>query len=123
MTDELSPVVQRAYDLGVVDEVLGRMCQTNSERAAMKRVLGVEDQERRVADAFTPDLPPPPEFRPQIDHYARATAAVARYTVWVHSHPDGDPTPLRERERALRSAQLDLRRLTAHPDPLKEGRP
>lgn len=111
MTDELSPVVQRGYDLGTVEEVLGRVCQTDDERAALKRVLGVEDQERRVANAFTPDRPPLPEFRPQIDHHARAVAAVARYTAWVDSHPDEDPTPLPTRVRTLELARLDLHRL------------
>lgn len=111
MSDELAPIVQRGYDLGTVEDVLERMCETDEERAAMKRVLGVEDQELQVVDAFTPERAPLPEFRPQIDHHARAVAAVARYTAWVDSCPDSDPTPLPERERVLRKAHMDLQRL------------
>lgn len=111
MTDELHPVVQRAYDLNTVDEVLCRLCDTDNEVAAFKRVLGVQDQEVRAAEAFTPERPPRPAFRPQIDFVEHARRAVARYTAWVDSYPDGDPTPLPTRTRTLELARLDLQRL------------
>ena len=111
MSGALDPVVQRAYDLGTVDEVLCRVCESDAERAAVKRVLGVEDQEARVAEAFSPPRPPLPEFQPQIDQFAVARDALARYTAWVDSHPDDDPTPLHARERALTLARKSVRRL------------
>ena len=105
------PIFQQAADLDALDAVLCRMCETDAERVAVKRALGVDRQEARVTDAFTPEPPPAPEFRPQIDHLERAYAAVARYAAWVDSYPDNDPTSMRERERVLRLAQLDLQRL------------
>lgn len=111
MSDELSPVVQHGYDLGALDEVLGRLCQTDAERAAIKRVLGVEQQDRTAADAFTPDRPPVPDPRDEVDHLAHTREAIARYEAWVASCPDDDPTPLLERERVLAKARSDLRRL------------
>ena len=105
------PIFGRVADLDTVDEVLCRMCDTPDEVAAVKRVLGVEVQEQQVANAFTPEPPPVPEFRPQINRLERAHAAVARYTAWVDSYPDDDPTPLTTRERTLRLAHLDLARL------------
>lgn len=111
MTDELHPVVQRAYDLNTVDEVLGRLCETDDERAAIKRVLAVEEQEQRITDAFTPERPPRPAFRPQIDFVEHARRAVDRYTAWVDSYPDDDPTTLDKREHVLQLARLDLQRL------------
>lgn len=111
MTDELHPVVQRAYDLNTVDEVLCRLCDNDNEVAAFKRVLGVQDQEVQVADAFTPERPMEPEFRPQVDHAAHARRAVDRYMAWVDSYPDDDPTTLAKREHVLQLARLDLQRL------------
>lgn len=105
------PIIQQAADLDALDAVLCRMCETDGERMAVKRALGVDRQESRVADAFTPEPPPVPEFRPQINHLERAHAAVARYTAWVDSYPDNDPTPLKERHRVLHLAHLDLERL------------
>lgn len=109
--DELSPIVQHGYDLGTLDEVLGRLCQTDAERAALKRVLGLEQQDRAAADAFTPERPPAPETSEQCDHLARTREAVARYEARVASYPDDDPTPLLERERVLDLARRNLRRL------------
>ena len=111
MRDELAPIVQRAYDLNTVDEVLCRLCDTDGEVSAFKRVLGVEDQETQVSNTFTPELPLNPEFRPKVDHVAHAHRAVARYESWVASYPDEDRTPLAVRERALHLACLDLERL------------
>ena len=110
MTD-LDPVVQHGYDLGALDTVLGRLCQTDEERAAIRRVLGVEQQDRAAIDAFTPPLPPDPDQLPQFDHLARTREAIDRYTAWVASYPDDDPTPLRERARVLRIAHRNLERL------------
>ena len=110
MSDHRS-ITERADDLDIVHEVLCRLCESEDEIAAVKRVLGVEVQEKRVAQAFTPEPPPIPEFKPQINHLERAHAAVARYTAWVESYPDDDPTPLRERQRVLHLAHLDLERL------------
>ena len=104
-------IIQQAADLDTIDQVLCRMCHTDEEIAAVKRVLGIEVEENRVTDAFTPARPPVPEFRPRVNHLERAHAAVARYTTWVDSYPDDDPTPLLERERVLKNARLDLQRL------------
>lgn len=105
------PIITQAADLGTVDVVLRRLCDTPDEVAAVKRVLGVEAEEQRVTLAFSPEPPPVPVFQPNVDHLAHARAAAARYSAWVDSHPDDDPTPLRERERTLRLARLDLKRL------------
>lgn len=113
MTDDVSPVVRRAADLDALDTVLCRLCESGDEVSAVKRALGVDREEARIADAFTPEPPPVPEFRPQVDHLERAHAAVARYTAWVDAHPDDDATPLHERERVLRLARLDLQRFEA----------
>lgn len=111
MTDELSPVVRHCYDLNTFDGVLGRVCETDDERAAIKRVLGVDVQERAATDAFTPERPPQGETPPPVDHLDRTREAIARYSEWVESHPDDDPTPLLERERVLDLARRNLRRL------------
>jgi len=106
-----NPLIERAADLDTMHTVLCRLCESEDEIAAVKRVLGVEAEEQRVMNAFTPEPPPPPEFKPQINHLERAHAAIARYTAWVDSYPDDDPTPLRERQRVLHLAHLDLERL------------
>lgn len=111
MSDDLSSIVQHGYDLGALDEVLGRLCQTGAERAAIKRVLGIEQQDRAAADAFTPARPPVPDPRDEVDHLAHTREAIARYGAWVASFPDDDPTPLLERERVLDVARRNLRRL------------
>ena len=108
-----NPVMERAADLDTMHTVLCRLGESDDEIAAVKRVLGVEAEEQRVTNAFTPEPPPLPEFKPQINHLERAHAAIARYTAWVESHPDDDPTPLRERQRVLHLAHLDLQRLEA----------
>lgn len=108
-----NPIMERAADLDTMHAVLCRLCESDDEVAAVKRVLGVEAEEKRVMNAFTPEPPPIPEFKPQIDHLERAHAAIARYGAWVESYPDDDPTPLRVRERTLRLARLDLARLEA----------
>lgn len=112
MTEELSPIVQHCNDLAAVDALLGRMCQTDVERLAVKRVLGVDKLDRVAAEAFTPERPPVPDMRQAFDHVARTEETIARYQVWVDSYPDDDPTPLLERQRVLRRAQLDLQRLS-----------
>lgn len=111
MSDELSPVVQHCNDLATVDEVLGRVCHTEDERAALKRVLGVEHQDRAAADAFTPERPPVPDPRDEFDHTARTREAITRYSAWVDAYPDDDPTPLLDRQRVLRIALVNLQRL------------
>ena len=108
-----NPIIERAADLDTLHDVLCRLCESDDEIAAVKRVLGVEAEEQRVTLAFSPEPPPIPEFKPQINHLERAHAAIARYTAWVDSYPDDDPTPLRVRERTLRLAHLDLARLEA----------
>ncbi|MFI8590102.1 hypothetical protein [Dietzia maris] len=108
----LDPVVQHCYDLGMVEQVLLRTCETDDEVAAVKRVLGVDKQESLAAEAYTPERPPVPETRPAFDHVARTREAIARYTAWVDSHADDDdPTPLLERQRVLEIAHSNLTRL------------
>lgn len=109
MSDD--PILRHVADLDTVDEVLCRLCDTPDEVAAVKRVLGVDAQERRAAQAFTPDRPPPTPVGLNVDHLAVAQDAVTRYAAWVDSHPDDDPTPLRNRERALRLALRSVERL------------
>lgn len=111
MTDPLDPVVQWCYDLGTVETVLRRSCESDDEVAAVKRVLGVDKQDQRAADAYTPDLPPVPNPRPSFDHTARTREAITRYSAWVEAYPDDDPTPLLERQRVLKIAQRNLQRL------------
>lgn len=106
-------VNERAADLDMVDGLLKRVCASDEETQAVKRVLGVDTEEHRVALAFSPEPPPVPEFVPQIDHLEHARGAVGRYEAWVDSYPDDDPVPLRERQRTLRLARQDLRRLEA----------
>ena len=103
-------VSSRVSDLDLVEGMLARIA-TEDEAAAARRVLGVEAEADRLAEVFTPDRPPPPVVGVGIDHAEHARTAVARYAAWVESHPDDDPTPLRERERVLRLAKLDLQRL------------
>ena len=111
MTEPLDPVVQWGYDLGTVEHVLLRTCETDEEVAAVKRVLGVDKQDQRAADAYTPAPPPPPDPRPVFDHAARTREAITRYSEWVDAYPDEDPTPLFERQRVLRIALTNLQRL------------
>ncbi|MDV6299945.1 hypothetical protein R3P82_12580 [Dietzia maris] len=111
MTDQTPPIVQHCNDLAALDEVLGRVCQTDTERTAIKRLLGVDMQERAASDAFTPERPPQPGVRDVFDHAAHTREAIARYTAWVDSYPDDDPTPLFERRRVLEIALSNLSRL------------
>lgn len=112
MSDDLSPPVRHGYDLIAVDDVLCRICEDEAEVAAFKRVLGVDRQEVVASEAYAPPLPPDPYLGPQFDHVQRTRDAIVKYSEWVDSFPDGDPTPLRERERVLRSARVNLKRLT-----------
>lgn len=107
----LDPVVQHCYDLGMVEQVLLRTCETDDEVAAVKRVLGVDKQEALAAEAYTPERPPVPETRPAFDHLDRTRETIARYQARVDSYPDDDPTPLLERERVLDLAKRNLKRL------------
>lgn len=109
MSDPRS-VADRVADLDLVDRMLDRIA-TDDEAAAARRVFGVDAEADRLNAAFAPDLPPFPVVGEGIDHLAHARAAVARYAAWADSHPDDDPTPMRERERTLRLARLDLERL------------
>lgn len=110
MSDD-NPIPQRVGDLDTVDAVLCRMCDNPDEVAAVKRVLGVVTQEQQVAQAFRPELPPPPPVGAAIDHLAHGRETVARYEAWVDSHPDDDPTPLRDRQRYLHLARRAVQRL------------
>lgn len=112
MSDELAPPVRHGYDLNLINGVLLRVCVDDDEVAALKRVLGVDKQEVLAADAYVPEPPPVPVAGSQFNHVQRTRDAIAKYSTWVASFPDDDPTPLLERERILRLAQLDLDRLT-----------
>ena len=79
----------------------------------MRRVLGVQEEADALALAYAPEPPLPEVFQPHVDHLAHARETITRYTAWVDSYPDDDPTPLRVRERTLRLAHLDLARLEA----------
>lgn len=112
MSDDLAPTVRHGYDLIAIDDVLCRICEDEAEVAAFKRVLGVDRQEVVASEAYAPPLPPAPDLGPQFDHVQRTRDAIVKYSEWVDSFPDGDPTPLRDRERILRSARVNLKRLT-----------
>lgn len=104
-------ISERAADVDLVEQVIDRVAETDDEVAAMRRVLGVQQEADALALAYSPELPLPEVFQPQVDHLAHARTTVDRYTAWVDAHPDEDATPLPERERILRLARLDLRRL------------
>lgn len=112
MFDELAPPVRHGYDLNLVNGVLLRVCVDDDEVAALKRVLGLDRQEVLASDAYAPQPPPAPVGGSQFDHVQRTRDAIVKYSAWVASFPDDDPTTLLERERILRLAQLDLDRLT-----------
>ena len=112
MSDDLAPPVRHGYDLNAIEAVLSRVCVDEAEVSALKRVLGVDRQEVIAAEAFVPALPPSPDPGSQFDHVQRTRDAIVRYSAWVDSFPDDDPTPLRERERVLRASRVNLRRLT-----------
>ena len=105
------PVIQRAADLKVVDELLCSLCDTPEQVESVKRILGVDAQEQQVTNAFTPEPPPPPPVGQDIDHLAHGRATVARYQALVEAYPDDDPTPLRERQRYLQLAVRAVQRL------------
>lgn len=104
-------ILDRVSDVDLVERVIARVAESDDEVGALRRVLGVQDEADALAVAYSPELPLPPVFQPQVDHLAHARATVQRYTAWVESYPDDDPTPLRVRERTLRLAHLDLARL------------
>lgn len=104
-------ILDRVADVDLVEQVIGRVTETEDEAAAMRRVLGVQQEADALALAYSPEPPLPPVFQPQVDHLAHAHETITRYTAWVEAYPDDDPTPLRVRERTLRLAHLDLRRL------------
>lgn len=104
-------IPERVADVDLVEQVIDRVAETDDEAAAMRRVLGVQQEADALALAYAPEPPPPEVFQPQVDHLAHTRTAIQRYTAWVESYPDDDPTPLRVRERTLRLAHLDLARL------------
>ena len=107
------PIPDRATDLDMVEAMIDRIAIDDTEASAARRVFGLDDEANRLAAAYSPEPPPPPVHRPDIDHAAHTREAITRYQGWVDSHPDDDPTPLRERERILHTARLALRRLEA----------
>lgn len=109
MADRSIP--ERVADVDLVEQVIDRVAETDDEAAAMRRVLGVQKEADTLALAYAPEPPLPEVFQPQVDHLSHARATIDRYTAWVASYPDDDPTPLRVRERTLRLAHLDLQRL------------
>lgn len=111
MTDR--SILDRVADVDLVEQVIDRVAETGEEAAALRRVLGVQGEADRLAEAYAPEAPLPPVFRPQVDHVAHARATLVRYQAWVDSFPDGDDTPLAVRERTLRLAQRTLARLEA----------
>lgn len=109
MADRL--ISERVADVDLVEQVIDRVTENPDEAAAMRRVLGVQQEADALALAYAPEPPLPPVFQPQVDHLAHARTTIDRYTAWVAAYPDDDPTPLRVRERTLRLAHLDLQRL------------
>lgn len=105
------PISERVADVDLVEQVIDRVAETPDEAAAMRRVLGVQQEADALALAYSPEPPLPEVFQPQVDHLSHARATIDRYTAWVAAYPDDDPTPLRVRERTLRLAHLDLARL------------
>lgn len=106
-------ILDRVADVDLVEQVIARVAESEAETAALRRVLGVQDEADRLAEMYAPEPPLPPVFQPQVDHLAHARATIARYVEWVDSFPDDDVTPLRVRERTLRLARMDLARLEA----------
>lgn len=104
-------IPERVADVDLVEQVIDRVAETDDEAAAMRRVLGVQQEADALALAYSPEPPLPEVFVPQVDHLAHARKTITRYTAWVEAYPDDDPTPLRVRERTLRLAHLDLARL------------
>lgn len=104
-------IPERVQDVDLVEQVIDRIAENQDEAAAMRRVLGVQQEADALALAYSPEPPLPEVFKPQIDHIAHTRYAIDRYTEWVDAYPDDDPTPLRERQRALRLAHLALKRL------------
>lgn len=96
-------------DVTLVEQMLDRVA-TPEEAAAARRLLGVDQAARAAALEWAPAMPPPVLF-PESGHLAHARRAAGRFEVWVASFPDDDPTPLADRERALRLARLDVARL------------
>lgn len=111
MTDR--SIIDRVADVDLVEQVIDRVAESSDEAAALRRVLGVQGEADRLAEAYAPEPPLPPVFVPQVDHVAHARATLVRYQAWVDSFPDDDDTPLAVRERTLRLAQRTLVRLEA----------
>lgn len=108
MSDRTIP--GRVQDLDLVEQMLGRIASPEEADAA-RRVLGLDREADRLAAAYWPAHPPHVSVGLDFDHLAVAHAAVDRYTAWVASYPDDDPTPMATRERTLRLARRDLERL------------
>lgn len=104
-------IPERVHDVDLVEQVIDRVTENHDEAAAMRRVLGVQQESDALALAYSPEPPLPEVFQPRVDHLAHARTTIDRYTAWVEAYPDDDPTPLRVRERTLRLAHLDLQRL------------
>ena len=104
-------ILDRVADVDLVEQVIARVAESDDEVGALRRVLGVQDEADAPAVAYSPELPLPPVFQPQVDHLTHARTTIARYEAWVESFPDDDATPLRARERTLRLARMDLARL------------
>lgn len=104
-------IPERVQDVDLVEKVIDRVAESDDEAAAMRRVLGVQQEADTLAMAYSPEPPLPPVFQPQVDHLSHARATIDRYTAWVAAYPDDDPTSLRVRERTLRLARMDLARL------------
>lgn len=89
-------------------EFVARVAADDSDMTVAARdALGVDSLLEAEANAMAPPRPPTPPFDPM----PVAVAAVDRYSAWVDSYPDGDPTPLRARERALVLARKAVLRL------------
>lgn len=89
-------------------EFVARVAADDSDMTVAARdALGVDSLLEAEANAMAPQRPPTPPFDP----LPVAVAAVDRYSAWVASYPDADPTPLRDRQRALTDASASLARL------------
>lgn len=103
-------VTEQARDVDLVEQMLARIA-TPDEAAAARRVLGIQREADRLTLAHSPKRPPLSPVGQNVDHLKVARDALDRYTAWRDSHPDDDPTPLRERERTVRQAVWAVKRL------------
>lgn len=99
-------------DLNLTEAFIDKFADTPEQAESVKKVLGVTTEVERLAEAYTPypPLPEPPRMS-DADVIAHAEQTIERFTTWVASFPDDDPTPLPERERCLLLAKRDLARL------------